>query len=153
MIELMVTFSKRTYATCHISQDCCCQSPCPRNRPLLTHASQTLTERAGSFSCGGLSLRWGHCSFPWVLMPQGFVCALQVSLVGMRFDFTCDCVPPTILLQLFLCPWVWGIFFSEFQHPPVDVWSVASCNFGVPTGDQHTSFYSTILVYRLNTYN
>ena len=94
-----------------------------------------------------------HCSFPWVLMPQSFVCALQVSLVGMRFDFTRDCAPPTILLQLLLCPWVWAIFFSEFQHPAVDVWSPASCNFGVPTGDQHTSFYSIILVYRLNPYN
>ena len=22
-----------------------------------------------------------------------------------------DCIPPTILLQLLLCPWLWGIFF------------------------------------------
>ena len=31
-----------------------------------------------------------------------------------------DCIPPTILLQLLLCPWLWGIFFC--------VWvQVSSC--------------------------
>ena len=24
--------------------------------------------------------------------------------------FYCDCTPPTVSLQLFLCPWMWGIF-------------------------------------------
>ena len=36
MVVLMATSSKRTYATCHVSQVCCSQSPCPCGRPLLT---------------------------------------------------------------------------------------------------------------------
>ena len=40
MVGLMATTSsKRTYDTCHASQDYCCQCPCPHGRPLLTHAS------------------------------------------------------------------------------------------------------------------
>ena len=34
-----------------------------------------------------------------------------MSLVGMGFDSKCDFAPPTILLGLLLCPWMWGIFF------------------------------------------
>ena len=41
------------------------------------------------------------CGVSW--HAQGFVWALQVSLVGMRFDSKCDFAPPTILLRL-LCP-------------------------------------------------
>ena len=38
------------------------------------------------------------------------------------------------------------IFFGGFQHLPVDGCSTASCNFGtLAGGDEHTSFYSTIL--------
>ena len=37
-------------------------------------------------------------------------------------------------------------FFGGFQHSPVDSCSAASCNFGVPTGeDEGMSFYSAIL--------
>ena len=36
---LMVTSSKRAYATGWVTQACCSQSPCPHVRPLLTHAS------------------------------------------------------------------------------------------------------------------
>ena len=33
-------------------------------------------------------------------------------LLGMGFNFNCDfCTPPTVLLQLPLCPWTWDIFF------------------------------------------
>ena len=39
MVGLMVTSSKRTYATCCASLVCCSQSPCSRSRPLLTCAS------------------------------------------------------------------------------------------------------------------
>ena len=59
MVELMVTSSKRIYATCHASQVCCHQNPsCPHSRPLLTHASArdtyTLKGRSGSVSVGPL---------------------------------------------------------------------------------------------------
>ena len=85
------------------SQDCGSQSSCPCGRPLLTHAStgdpQTLRGRSGSISCGGVTV-----PFPWSCCTQGFVCALQASLAGMRFDFKCSCAPPTALLWLLLCP-------------------------------------------------
>ena len=98
----MAASSKRTYATHHTSQDCCCQSPCPRCRPLLTHVStrdpQMVKGRSVSFSSGG------HCSFSWSWCTQGFVCALPESLAGIRFDFQCDCSLPTTLLWLLICP-------------------------------------------------
>ena len=81
--------------TCHASQDCCRQSPCPHGRSLLTHNSagdtQMLKGRSDLVSCGG------QCSF------QYFVCSLQASLPDMRFDFKHDCALPTILFWL-LCP-------------------------------------------------
>ena len=46
---------------------------------------------------------------------QGFVWALQMSLVGTGFDSNCDFAPPTILLGVLLCPWTWGIFLCS--HP------------------------------------
>ena len=124
--------------------DCCCPWPCPLSRPLLTRAStedpQTLTGRSGSVSRGG------HCTFPWVLVPTGFVCALPESLVGMRFDFN---VSAPLLLSCFGFSFVLGrgaSFFGGFAHPPVDGCSAASCAFGVLAGDgECTPFYSTIL--------
>ena len=32
--------------------------------------------------------------------------------------FYCDCAPPTILVQLLLCLWTWGIFFWWFPVSP-----------------------------------
>ena len=79
IVELIATSSKWTYATCHTSLVCFCQSPCPRSRSLLTRASagdtQTLKGRSGSVSCGG------HCSFPWVLMITRF-CLIRLSISG-----------------------------------------------------------------------
>jgi len=65
----------------------------------------------------------------------------------MGFDSKCNFAPPTGLLGLLLCPWMWGIFFDGIQHSPVDGCSAASCNFGVLTGeDECVSFYSAILL-------
>ena len=67
IVELMVTSSKRMYATHHISQVCCSESLCRCGRSLLTCASTGDTQtRSGSVSCGG------HCSFPWVLVCTRF---------------------------------------------------------------------------------
>ena len=100
-VELMMTSFKRTQATCFTSHSCCCQSFCARGTPRLTHSStgdpQTLKGKSGSVSCGG------HCSFLSVLVCTSFVCAIQESLMSLRFDFKCDCAPPTILLGLLLC--------------------------------------------------
>ena len=50
------------------------------------------------------SLLWESLLLPLVLVHTGSVCALQPSLAGMRFEFKCDCVPLTVLLQLLRCP-------------------------------------------------
>ena len=69
-----------------------------------------------------------------------------MCLVGMGFDSKCDFTPPTILLGLLLCPWMWGVFFGEIQHSPVDGYSAASCTFGVLAGEgECASFYPTTL--------
>ena len=80
MVGLMVTSSERAYATCHVTQVCCNQSPCPHGRPLLTCTSagdsQILKGRSGSGSVKSLRLSV-HKAFFW---------ALWVSLAGMGFD-------------------------------------------------------------------
>ena len=106
IVGLMVTSSKKTYATSFTFHDHnCCQSPCLCGRPQLTCAytgdTKTLKGRSGSVSCGG------HCSFPWVLVHTRFC----LCLLSMKFDSKLDYAPPTILLGLFLCTWTWGIFF------------------------------------------
>ena len=59
---IMVTSSKRTYATCNTSQVCCSQRPCPLGRPLLTSAStgDTHTQRQVWISLSWDSLCLGH---------------------------------------------------------------------------------------------
>ena len=66
-----------------------------------------------------------------------------MSLEGMGFDSKCDLAPPTILLELLLCSWMWGIFFWWDQHSPVNGFSAVSCNFEILAGeDEHKPFYS-----------
>ena len=77
---------------------------------------------------------------------EGFVCALQASLAGMRIDFKHNWAPPTIAVKLLLCPWMWGMFFGGFQHFAIDRCSATSCKFSILTGkDKHMPFYSAIL--------
>ena len=82
MVELVVTSSKRSDATCHTSQVCCCQCPCPHGRSLLTHAftgdTKTLSGRFSSVSCGG------HCSFPLVLVHTRFCLHSLSTLEGLQ---------------------------------------------------------------------
>ena len=58
MVGLMMTSSKKAYATHCVTQVYCTQSPCPCGKPLLTHASagdtQMLKGRSGSVSVGSL---------------------------------------------------------------------------------------------------
>ena len=69
-----------------------------------------------------------------------------MCLECMGFYSKRDFTPPTVLLGLLLCPWTWGLFFGEIQHPPVDGCSAASCTFGVLAGEEErTPFYSAIL--------
>ena len=88
------------------TQVCCTQSPCPCCKPLLICTSaQTLKHSPGSVSVGS-----------WVLVLTRFIWALWASLVGMGFDSKHNFAPPTILLGLLLCPWMWGISSQLFQH-------------------------------------
>ena len=91
---------------------------------LLRRHSKTQS-RSGSVSCGVTApLRGSWCI-------QGFVCALQASLAGMRFDLKCDCTPPTVLLGLLLCLWSEVSFFGDIPHSHVDGCSAARCDFGI----------------------
>ena len=85
---------------CH-TQVSCNQSPCPCSCPLLTRTSAGDTQ----------TQFWLNLWSLWVLVCRKFVWTLQVSLVCMEFDSKCDFIPPTILLELLLCPWTWGTFF------------------------------------------
>ena len=48
--------------------------------------------------------------------------------------FYCDYTPPTISLQLLLCPWIF-FFFAGFLCPSISGCVIASCDFGVLTGE------------------
>ena len=50
------------------------------------------------------------CGVSGCCWAQGLVGALWASLAVMGFDSKYDFAPPTILLGLLLCPWMWGIF-------------------------------------------
>ena len=44
------------------------------------------------------------------------VCLSPLSISGgYGFDSKCDLAPPTILLELLLCPWTWGISSQSLQ--------------------------------------
>ena len=113
------------------------QSPCSCSKPLVTHIStediQTHKGRSGSVC--GVS---GSCC------EQGFVRALQASLVGMEFDSKCYFTPPTIILGLLLCLWKWSISLVG-ANILLLMCSATSCNFGVFAGDECTFFFSAIL--------
>ena len=68
-------------------------------------------------------------------------------MVDMGFDF--NIIAPLLSTHCgfsFVLGYVES-FFGGFQHPPVEGCSVASCDFGVLTGeDESTSFCSSILV-------
>ena len=101
-------------------------------------SSHCQTPRLGSLMWGSEpSLQWvGFCGmtvFPIVHHPP--------SSYGIWFY--CDCATPTVSLWLLLCLWRWGIFFGEFQCPPVNDCSTVSCDSSaLIRGNEHTSFYS-----------
>ena len=148
-VVLMVTSSKRTYANTPYLPKWLLPVPlspwqatadlCLHRRPLNT------TGISGSVSCWGrilLSLR-SQCA-------QGFVCALQESLEGIAFDF--NMIAPLLpsrrgFFFVFQSGVSFFFFFGEFQHPPVNCCSAASCKFGgiLAGEDECMSFCSTIL--------
>ena len=94
------------------------------------------------------SLMWGsEPSLQWVEFCH--IIVLQfVSQPPSSYGiwFYCDCAPPTISFRLFLCLWLWSMFFGEFQCLSVDDCSAVSCDSSALTrGSEHTPFYSAIL--------
>ena len=88
---------------CHI-QVCCTQSPYPCDRPLLTRTSTGYTQTQFWLSLCRVSGSW--CT-------QGFFEpskeAVSLAAMGLILNVIFP-LPPTILLGLFLCPWMWDIF-------------------------------------------
>ena len=114
MVGLMVTSFKRAYPTCCVTQTWCSQSPSPHSRSLLTRAStgdtQTL-ETLETLKAGLAQSLWGL----WVLVHTR-LCLSPLSISGgMGFDSKCDFAPPTILLGILLCPWMWGIILVGYN--------------------------------------
>ena len=66
--------------------------------------------------------------------------------MGVGFDSKHDFAPPTIFLGLSFALGHEVSFFGGIQHSPIDGCLAAYCNFAVFAGDEHTSFYSTILL-------
>ena len=113
---------------CHI-QIYCTRAP----DPAAVHSwpvppLETLKHSSGSVSVGFLCLVYTR-----------FVTVFWVSLVGMGIDSKHNFAPSTLLLELLLCLWKWGIFF--LLDP-----TLFCCYFEVLAGEgEHTSFYSAIL--------
>ena len=74
MVGLMVTSSKRAYATHWVTQVCCTQSPCPCGRPLLAHTSAGDAQHS---KAGLAQSLWGL----WVLVCTRF-CLSPLSIFG-----------------------------------------------------------------------
>ena len=74
---------------------CCTQCPQPCSRPPPTH-----TSTGHSWANLGQSLVGVTAPFPLPWGTQGFACAHQGSLVGMRFDFKHDCTPYHLVADL-----------------------------------------------------
>ena len=141
IVGLMVTSSKRAYATCCVTQVCCSQSPCPRGRSLLTCASsgdtQTLKDRSGSVSVGSL----GPGAHKVLFEPSERLWQVWGLILNVILSFLQSCRGFSFALGR-------GVsFFGGIQCSPVDGCSAVSCNFGVLSGeDEHTSFYSAIML-------
>ena len=71
----------------------------PEPLPLQRSTADPYLHRRHSNTVPSQSL-WGL----WVLVYTRFVWALWAPLVGMGFDSKCDFAPPTILLEILLCP-------------------------------------------------
>ena len=103
MVGLMATSSKRAYS---IPRSAALRAPAPAaSHCWSVPLQETLKHSSGSVSVGS-----------WVLVLTRFIWALWASLVGMGFDSKHNFAPPTILLGLLLCPWMWGISSQLFQH-------------------------------------
>ena len=85
-----------------------------------------------------LSPLWAYCS---CLLGPGAHKVLFVPSKHLWWVWSLikhNWVPPTILVRLLLCPWMWGMFFGGFQHFAINRCSAASWEFSVLTGKVST---------------
>ena len=86
------------------------------------------------------SLMWGlkpsqQCAnFLGIIVLQFVSC----PTTGYGIWFYCDWVPPTISLQLLLCPWMWAILVWWGTASSVNGCSTASCDCGILMGEETT---------------
>ena len=139
MVRLMMTSSKKAYATHCMTQVCCSQSPCPHGRPRLTRASagdtQTLKSRSDSVSVGSL----GPGADMVLFEPSEHLWQAWGLILNVIFPLLLSCWAFSFAFECGVC------FYGGIHHSSVDVCSAASGNFGVLAEDEYTSFYSVIL--------
>ena len=145
MVGLMVTSSKKAYATWWVTQVCRSQSPCPCGRPLLTHASTGDTHSKADLA----QSLWGL----WVLVHTRFWLSPLSMSCDLGFDSKRDFAPPTIWLGFLLCPWTWGSFWWDPTFP-CDGCSAVSYNSEILEGENECrSIYTAILLWGHRTGN
>ena len=65
-------------------------------------------------------------------------------MAAMRFDSKCELTPPTILLGLLLCPWMWGISSQPLQRLP-SYWGFSDLGRGVSLHDCYSKVQPLLL--------
>ena len=86
------------------------------------------------------SLMWGLKPLQQCANFLGIIVLQFVSCptIGYGIWFYCDWVPPTISLQLLLCPWMWALLVWWGTTSSVNGCSTASCDCGVLMGEETT---------------
>ena len=98
MVGLMSTSSKRAYA---IPRSAAPRAPAPVAGHCWLVSLQEILRHSKAYLDQSL---WG------LLVCRRFCLSPPSISAGMGFDSKCDFTPPTILLGLFHCPWMGGIF-------------------------------------------
>ena len=112
------------YATYSASQEFCCQWPCPRSRPLLTHTSAGDPQTPRKI---WLSLLWGsllHSLGPGVHMVLFVPSKSLWQVLGLALKLISPVLPSCCSFSFVLGHEV--SLFGGFQHPPVSCCSATS---------------------------
>ena len=135
MVGLMVTSSKRAYATRCASQVCFSQCLRRRHSNHKGRSDSNHKGRSDSASVGCL----GPGAHEVLFEPSKHLWQVWGLILNATLLFLPSCWGFSFALGHGL------YFFGGIQHSPVDGCSATSCNFGVLTGEgKCTSFYSTI---------
>ena len=114
----------------------CTQIPCPCSSPLQTCTSTGDTQTQFWLSLCGVSGSW---CVQGLFEPSEHLWRVQCLILNVISPLLPSCWGFSFALGH-------GVSFSGgIQHTPCDGCSVASCNFGVLTGEDEYEFYSVIL--------